>query len=58
VKFNDAYLIGHPYIMIIGKNYRDSAKIEVEKRETGQKFEIAKDKIVDFLKDEHNTESN
>ncbi|MCF7870190.1 MAG: proline--tRNA ligase [Candidatus Omnitrophica bacterium] len=54
VKFNDAYLIGNPYIMIIGKNYRESAKIEVEKRETGQKFEIAKDKIKDFFRDEYN----
>ncbi|MCF7873851.1 MAG: proline--tRNA ligase [Candidatus Omnitrophica bacterium] len=55
VKFNDAYLIGNPYIMIIGKNYRKSKKVEVENRETGQKHEIAKDKIKDFFRDEYNT---
>jgi prolyl-tRNA synthetase len=55
VKFNDAYLIGNPYIMIIGKNYQKSKKIEIENRKTGQKYEISKDKIKDFFQDEYNT---
>ncbi|MCF7887104.1 MAG: proline--tRNA ligase [Candidatus Omnitrophica bacterium] len=55
VKFNDAYLIGNPYIMIIGKNYQKSKKIEIENRKTGQKYEISKDKIKDFFRDEYNT---
>ncbi|MCF7887916.1 MAG: proline--tRNA ligase, partial [Candidatus Omnitrophica bacterium] len=54
VKFNDAYLIGNPYIMIIGKNYQKSKKIEIEDRKTGQKYEISKDKIKDFFQDEYN----
>lgn len=55
VKFNDAYLIGNPYLMIIGKNYKKTGKIEIEKRANGQKNELTKDKIVDFLKNEYNT---
>lgn len=58
VKFNDAYLIGNPYIMIVGKNYQKSKKVEVENRETGQKYKISKDKIKDFFEDEYNIETN
>jgi len=54
VKFNDAYLIGNPYIMIIGKNYQKSKKIEIENRKTGQRHEITKDKIGNFFRDEYN----
>ncbi|MCF7916525.1 MAG: proline--tRNA ligase [Candidatus Omnitrophica bacterium] len=55
VKFKDAYLIGNPYIMIVGKNYEKTGKIEIEKRKDGQKTELTKDKIIDFLKNEYNT---
>lgn len=54
VKFNDAYLIGSPYIMIIGKNYKKSGKIEVEERGSGKRNQIAKDVIVNFFKNEYN----
>ncbi len=55
VKFNDAYLIGNPYIMIIGKNYKKTGKVEIEKRKNGQKNELGKDKIRIFFEDEYNT---
>ncbi len=53
VKFNDAYLIGSPYIIIIGKNYQKSGKIEVEERKSGLSHQISPDKLIDFLKSEY-----
>ncbi len=58
VKFNDAYLIGNPYIMIVGKNYRESGKLEIETRETGRKQEISKNRAIDFFKDEYSNWPN
>ncbi|MCM8819706.1 MAG: proline--tRNA ligase [Candidatus Omnitrophica bacterium] len=50
VKFNDALLIGNPYIFVLGKNYIKSKKIDVEVRKTGEKFSLDKNEIPNFLK--------
>ncbi len=54
VKFNDAYLIGSPYIIIIGKKYNKLNKFEVEARRTGEKYLFDSNELVNFLKGEHN----
>lgn len=53
VKFNDAYLIGNPYILIVGKNYLKSGKIDVEIRCTGEKKSLTREELVNFLKSEY-----
>ena len=53
VKFNDAYLIGSPYIIIIGKKTLLEEKIEIEKRATGEKFFFRQEELINFLKDEY-----
>lgn len=53
VKFNDAYLIGNPYIMIMGKNYLKTAKLDLEVRKTKAKFNFTKEEAVNFLKAEY-----
>jgi len=53
VKFNDAYLIGNPYILIIGKNYTKNKTIDLEIRRTSTKKSLKKEEIVNFLKKEY-----
>lgn len=50
VKFNDAYLIGIPYIAILGKNYIKTKKIEVELRKTKEKLTLTKEEFFNFIK--------
>ena len=50
VKFNDAYLIGAPVIVILGKNYLKTGKIEVEVRRTKEKLTFNRDELWAFLK--------
>jgi len=45
VKFKDAELIGNPYIVIVGKGLVDG-KVELRKRRTGEKSELAVNEIV------------
>ena len=40
-KFNDAYLLGIPYLLIIGKNFKDG-RVELEERKTGKKISLQK----------------
>lgn len=54
VKFNDAYLIGNPYIVIMGKNYKKTGKIEIEKRKNGQSVNVSQDKLIEFFQNEYN----
>ena len=54
VKFNDAYLIGNPYIIIIGKKYKGHNKFELEVRKTGEKHLFTAEELVNFLKESHN----
>jgi len=53
VKFNDAYLIGNPYIIIIGKKYKEHNKFELEVRKTGKKHLFTAQELVNFLKEKH-----
>lgn len=53
VKFYDAYLIGNPYIIIFGKNYQKTGKIEIEDRKNSQIHKINKNQIVDFFQNEY-----
>lgn len=50
VKFNDAYLVGSPYIFIIGKNYSQNKKIDIEVRRTGEKLSLTEEELSNFLK--------
>ncbi len=51
VKFNDAYLIGSPYILILGKNYLQDKKYELEVRATEEKFSFNKEELINFFRD-------
>ncbi|MCM8787880.1 MAG: His/Gly/Thr/Pro-type tRNA ligase C-terminal domain-containing protein, partial [Candidatus Omnitrophica bacterium] len=50
VKFNDALLIGNPYIVVFGKNYIKSKKIDIEVRRTKEKFSLDRNEILNFFK--------
>jgi len=53
VKFNDAYLIGNPYILIMGKKYLSGKKIDLEERKTRKKENLSKEELINFLADEY-----
>jgi prolyl-tRNA synthetase len=53
VKFNDAYLIGNPYIVILGKRFLESKKIELEIRRTAVKHNFSEEELIQFLKQEY-----
>jgi prolyl-tRNA synthetase len=48
VKFKDAELIGVPTIVVVGKGLADGT-IEVKDRRTGEREDVAADRIVDHL---------
>ncbi len=52
VKFNDAYLIGNPYIVIVGKKFSHDGTLEVEIRKTQETRVFKKDSLIQFFKDE------
>ncbi|MBU1122261.1 MAG: proline--tRNA ligase [Candidatus Omnitrophota bacterium] len=54
VKFNDAYLVGNPYILIMGKNYSKNNKIDIEVRKTEEKLSLSKEELANFFKKEYN----
>jgi prolyl-tRNA synthetase len=53
VKFNDAYLLGIPYILVMGKKYLKERKLEVEIRRNKEKLSLNKEELIKFLKDEY-----
>lgn len=53
VKFRDAYLLGNPYIVIMGKGYASSAKFDLEIRKSYQKQSLTKEELINFLKHEY-----
>ena len=53
VKFNDASLIGNPYILVMGKKYLQDKTIDLEVRATKQKLGLTRGEVLDFLKKEH-----
>lgn len=54
VKFNDAYLLGNPYILIMGKKYLKDGTIDLEIRKTRTSKSFKKGDLIKFLKDEYN----
>jgi prolyl-tRNA synthetase len=50
VKFNDAELVGFPYIVTVGKKSIESGKLEVKLRATGEKIEISEADLLAKLK--------
>lgn len=53
VKFNDAYLIGSPYILIMGKKYLKDKTIDLENRRTKGKESLKKEELLSFFKKEY-----
>jgi prolyl-tRNA synthetase len=49
VKFKDSDLIGIPLKLIIGKNYTDNKKVEIETRKDGSKFQTDLDSAINFI---------
>jgi prolyl-tRNA synthetase len=54
VKFNDALLLGIPYLIIMGKNYMKEKKLDVEIRRTKDELRMSKEELINFLKNEYN----
>ena len=52
-KIKDAYVLGTPYIAIIGNNY-DGKTLEIEETKTGNKLNINIDKLEEFLQKNDN----
>lgn len=46
VKFNDAELVGFPYIVTVGKKTLESGKIEVKLRRSGEKLELTETELL------------
>jgi prolyl-tRNA synthetase len=53
VKFNDAYLIGNPYIVILGKEYSKQTTIDTEIRMTRKKQSFKEEELINFLRKEY-----
>lgn len=50
-KFADMDLIGLPWQVVVGNKTLDTGMLEVKHRKTGERFEIDRHGLVDFLKD-------
>ena len=53
VKFNDAYLLGNPYILIMGKKFHLDGTIDIEVRKTKMAKSFKKKELIEFLKQEN-----
>ncbi len=53
VKFNDAALLGNPYIVVMGKNYAKTKKFDLEIRKTKEKKSFSQEELLNFFKDEY-----
>lgn len=49
VKFNDAELVGFPYIVTVGKKVIESGKLEVKLRSSGEKSELSMEELLQML---------
>lgn len=49
VKFNDAELVGFPFIVTVGKKTLESGKIELKLRRSGEKFELSEVELIEKL---------
>jgi prolyl-tRNA synthetase len=50
VKFNDADLVGIPIQIVIGKTFKKEKKVEIKIRNTGEKLQLEKGSLEDFLR--------
>lgn len=50
VKFNDAYLLGNPFIVVMGKKYGEFKKVDLEIRKTGEKINLGQEDLIDFCR--------
>ena len=53
VKFNDASLLGNPYVVVMGKNYAKTKKFDLEVRKTKEKKSFSQEELLNFFKDEY-----
>jgi len=51
VKFKDSDLIGIPLKVIVGKNYIENKKLEIETRKDRSKFSVSLEEALQFIKD-------
>jgi prolyl-tRNA synthetase len=49
VKFNDAELVGFPFIVTVGKKSIESGKLEVKLRRSGEKLELSETELVQLV---------
>jgi len=49
VKFNDAELVGFPFIVTVGKKTIESGKLEVKLRRSGEKIELSEAELLEKL---------
>ncbi|MDO9494646.1 MAG: His/Gly/Thr/Pro-type tRNA ligase C-terminal domain-containing protein, partial [Nocardioides sp.] len=49
VKFKDAELIGIPTIVVVGKSLAEGGTVEVRDRRTGEREDVAAERVVDHL---------
>ena len=50
VKFNDAELVGFPFIVTVGKKTIESGQLEVKLRRSGEKIELSEAELLERLK--------
>ncbi|MBV6492593.1 MAG: Proline--tRNA ligase [Turneriella sp.] len=50
IKFNDAELVGFPFIVTVGKRTMETGKIELKLRRTGEKLELTENELLEFLR--------
>lgn len=50
VKFNDAELVGFPFIVTVGKKTVESGKIELKLRQSGEKLEVSEAELIEKIK--------
>ncbi len=51
VKFNDAYLLGMPYLFVLGKGSFSQGKVEIVFRKNKQKILVNKESVLDWARD-------
>ncbi|GAB4435897.1 MAG: proline--tRNA ligase [Turneriella sp.] len=49
VKFNDAELVGFPFIVTVGKKTVESGKIELKLRRSGEKLEVSEAELIEKI---------
>ena len=53
VKFNDAYLIGNPYIVVMGKKYIKDKRFDLEVRKRKESYNFSQEELINYLSSEY-----